>query len=297
MEKIQEAIAKARAARPEAAAVPKTTGLMDAERTVPPMRPNASTTRSRSGAAGLPQVTKTRSEVAWAELPEFEPRAKHLIRNRVLTHGRAKSGRHTVEIADFDVIRTRVLQLQKANNWKRIAVTAPTRGCGTSTLTLNLALSLARQDDRQTILADLNVRAPALNRLLGQTKRQDFAAVLEDKENFAEHSSRIGESLAVAGACVRPHGAAELFQSPSTTRVLDRIEEAYEPSLMLFDLPAMLGGDDAAAFMGQVDAVILVAAAETTSIKQIDTCERQIADLTNPMGVVLTNCRYMNRDG
>lgn len=298
MEKIQEAIAKARAARPSvgatAAAATAGSAAVDLDRTAPPIRSNGASNRPRMS-IGLPEVTRTQAQVAWEELPEFTPNPRHLAKGRILTFGKVKGGRHLAEIADFDAIRTRVLQIQKANGWKRIGVTAPTRGCGASTLTLNLALSLARQEDRQTILTDLDMRAPALNALLGQVKRQDIAAVLEDKESFAEHTNRIGTNLAVTGACVRPQGAAEVLQSTVAARVLDRIEERYEPSLMLFDLPPMLGGDDAAAFMGQLDAVILVAAAERTSVKQIDSCERQIADLTNPMGVVLTHCRYMNR--
>lgn len=298
MEKIQDAIAKARAARPDAATAAATANLGIDATIPPPVRSNGSTTTARI-TPGLPKVTQTQVQVAWGELPEFKPDPKHLTRNRVLTHGKSVQAAQNFieEIGDFDLIRTRVLQLQKANGWKRIAVTAPTRGCGASTLTLNLALSLARQSDRKTILADLDMREPSLNRMLGISKRQDIAAVLEDKETFADHSSRIGETLAVSGACVRPRGGAEVLQSSTATRVLDRIEEKYEPSIMLFDLPPLLSSDDAAAFMGQVDAVILVAAAEQTTIKQIDACERQIADLTNPMGVVLTHCRYMDREG
>jgi hypothetical protein len=54
----------------------------------------------------------------------------------------------------------------------------------------------------------------------------------------------------------------------------------------------MLVSDDAMAFVGQVDAVLLIAAAETTSIRQIEACERDLASLTNVMGVILNKCRY-----
>ena len=295
MEKIQAAIAKARATRPEAvAAAPALPKSPETTLTPPPVRPNGATsdTNVRSH---LPKVTQSPEEVVWAELPVFHPDPKHLSRNRILTLGRNSDPRLAAEMGDFDLIRTRVLQLQKSHGWKRIAVTSPTAGCGASTVTVNLALSLARQPDRKTILADLDMKTPSLNKMLGIVKRHDIAAVLEDQENFADHAVRIGETLAVSGSVIRPRGTAEILQSSTAGRVLDRIEERYDPSMMLFDLPPLLTSDDAAAFMGHIDAVILVAAAEKTSVKQIDTCERQIADLTNPMGVVLTHCRYMNR--
>lgn len=301
MEKIQEAIAKARAARPDAAMAAQAGDTM-ADRPVddmpPPVRANGNTTAQTETNPGLPEVTQTRTEAAWDELEPFFPDPKHLMRNRILTHHRSKAGKSPFadDIGDFDLIRTRMVQLANTNGWKRIAVTAPTKDCGTSTLTLNLALSLARQNERKMILADLDMRAPSINRMLGIVKRHDIAAVLEDKENFVDHAARIGENMAVSGSVVRPEGAAEVLQSATAGRVLDKLEEKYEPALMLFDLPPMSASDEATAFMSHIDAVILVAAAEKTTIKQIDACERQIADLTNPMGVVMTNCRYMNRE-
>ena len=62
---------------------------------------------------------------------------------------------------------------------------------------------------------------------------------------------------------------------------------------MLFDLPPMLVSDDTMAFVGHVDAVLLIAAAEATTIKEVDSCERELASQTNVMGVVLNKCRYM----
>ncbi len=39
-----------------------------------------------------------------------------------------------------------------------------------------------------------------------------------------------------------------------------------------------------------------MAAAETTTVKQIDTCEREIAQVSSVMGVVLNKCRYAGPD-
>jgi hypothetical protein len=58
---------------------------------------------------------------------------------------------------------------------------------------------------------------------------------------------------------------------------LDRIEAEYDPSILIFDMPPMFVSDDAMAAMGQMDCVLIIAAAETTKIKEIDRCEREVA--------------------
>ena len=57
----------------------------------------------------------------------------------------------------------------------------------------------------------------------------------------------------------------------------------------------LLWAGGAMAFVGKVDCVLLVAAAETTTIQEVDVCERDLASQTNVLGVVLNKCRYLDR--
>jgi Mrp family chromosome partitioning ATPase len=61
---------------------------------------------------------------------------------------------------------------------------------------------------------------------------------------------------------------------------------------MIFDLPPMLVSDDTTAFLKNVDCVLLIAGAEISTISQVDACEREIAEHTNVLGVVLNKCRF-----
>ena len=61
-------------------------------------------------------------------------------------------------------------------------------------------------------------------------------------------------------------------------------------------LTLLLGVDDAMAVMGQMDCVLLIAAAEKTTAKELDICEREAASQSNILGVVLNKCRYMGPD-
>lgn len=226
----------------------------------------------------------------WAALAPVLPDPAHLERHRIVA---ASAGQAAVP---FDVLRTRMLQQMRANGWHRVAITSPTEGCGKSTIALNLALALARQPDLRSILCEVDLRRPALARLLGVTDPVSFALVLEGRAPFADHARRIGANLAVAVNRAPVRHSAEILQAPAVAPALDAIEADYAPQAMIFDMPPILVSDDAMAFMGQVDAVLLVAAAEATTVKQIDSCEREIARVTNVMGVVLNKCRYAGPD-
>jgi Mrp family chromosome partitioning ATPase len=256
MDKIQDAIAKARATR-----------------------------ASRMGT-----VTAAPSNTLWQDLPNHTPSLRRLARNRIV------AGESNRRAMDFDVIRTRMLQQMQANNWTRVAVTSPTAACGKSTMVMNLAFSLARLSEHRTIVAEMDMRKPSLAKSLGLPGENRFGDVLAGRGRFEDHATRIGENLIFATNAAPVPASAELLQSARTAQTLDEIVGQYAPSVMLFDMPPMMTGDDTMAFLNRVDAVLLIAAAEQSTIKQIDACERDIASQTNVMGVILNKCRYTDPD-
>ncbi len=270
MEKIQSAIAKARAER---AGFPQTG--------TPPLRTGVF--------APAPRKADALAE-AWEAIPVVTLNVRQMERNRIVAFegGRAATG--------IDMLRTRVLQQMRANGWHRLAITSPSADCGKSTVALNLAISLARQPDLRTLLLELDLRRPSLAKMLGVSRDISFAKVLEGTQKFEQNVVRHGDNLAIStnpGAIRNP---AELLNGPHVTTVLADIEARYDPALMIFDMSPMLVSDDTMAFAGQVDCVLLVAAAEATTIEEIDQCERELAAQTNVMGVILNKCRYMGAE-
>ncbi len=275
MEKIQAAIERARAERAD---LRDTAGRA-------PVAPE-----SGMPEAVAPEARPPARDAAWAALQPFTADPARMAANRIVSF---QGGR---EAATFDVMRTKVLQQMRANNWRRLAITSPTQGCGKSTITLNLGFSLARQSDLRTIVAELDLRRPSLARMLGITGRSSMAQVLEGRADFADVALRHGGNLALATNQGQVRNPAELFHSVGVPPALAAIEALYRPDVVLFDMPPMLVSDDAMAFVGQVDAVLLIAGAEATTIKEIDACERELATQTNVMGVVLNKCRFMGPD-
>jgi Mrp family chromosome partitioning ATPase len=226
---------------------------------------------------------------AWRALPTLRTTNRLALRNRLV----ALSGRSGA--ADVDGIRTRLLQHLAAKGARRVAITSPGPGCGKSTVALNLGFSLGRQGDQRTLVADVDLRRPHMHKALGIRDKHSFAAVLAGEGRLADNALRHGANLAFAVNHAPARNPAELLQSRRAARTLEEIEAAYAPTVMLFDLPPLLVNDDAMAFLGKVDCALIVAAAERTTIKEIDRCEREVASQTSVLGVILNRCRYMDK--
>jgi Mrp family chromosome partitioning ATPase len=255
MERIQAAIAKARAARGGA-------------------RPAA---RPRNNAS------------AWAELPA------HRLSPELMDVHRIVQEKKSPETVAFDVLRTRALKLMDANGWKRVAITSPTAGCGKTTVAINLAMGLARNVDVSCILMDVDMRRPGLADRLGLTSGQMASDVLQGLAPFEENACRISDHFAVSINTAASSNPSDFLQSSSVDAVLSGIEARYRPTAMLFDMPPLLVNDDTISFLPHVDCAILVAAAEHTTMDEIDKCEKELAEYTNVMGVVLNKCHFTGR--
>lgn len=286
MEKIQSAIAKARAERGVRPGV--------AGRRPDTSRPDAPDLESgldndlENGAAH--DIAGSDPARLWAALTPFQPSASHLQRNRILA---VESGREAV---GFDVLRTRLLQQMRANGWRRLAITSPGASSGKSTIALNLGFSLARQTDLRTLVCEMDLRRPSLGNILGVPERRSFSRVLAGLDPLEDHAVRLRDNLAVTMDHAHVPNSAELLQSPDMGPLLADIEARYDPALVIFDMPPMLVSDDTMGFMNQVDCVLLVAAAGRTTIKEIDKCEQDLASQTNVLGVVLNKCRFMGSE-
>lgn len=263
MERIQSAIAKARAAR--ARLLPDTPG-----ETVAP---------------GAPADPRT---AAWEAIAPFTPDIAHL-RNQRLVAAEACN-----EATPFDILRTRMLRELASHGWRKVAITSPDAGCGKSTLAANLALSLARQPQLRCVLAELDLRRPSQARMWGLARQVAFGAALPSGAAEAE-LVRVGDNLALGlnhKPAARP---SELLTARGTAGAIDRIDRMLAPDVTLFDLPPALRTDDTLAFLDRVDCVIIVAEADVTTREALDLCEREVARHRPVLGVVLNKMRHVEK--
>ncbi len=275
MERIQSAIAKARAERAARLEV----------RPPPPPPPPTQPAPPMSSSAKKP-VQSQRVDV-WPSLRAVELDPRRLDDNRIVAHKPGAKSR------DFDLMRTNLMRKLQEQLWTRVAITSPGLGCGKTTLTLNLAFSLSRLSDLKILVLELDLRRPSMMKALGLKGDQNFAAVLAGKDTATNQVVRVGTNLAFGLTSAAVQSPAELLSSLKAADLVDSIEAQFTPDVVLIDLPPMLVGDDTIAFLDQVDCALMVAAAEKTSVSEIDQCGKELAQHTQVLGVVLNKCRMM----
>lgn len=285
MERLQEALKRAREKREQAGGPAAAPGAgLDGRGGGPGSGPGGGPGDGTAPpATALPDGAR---QSVWETLEEFVPVPRILRKNRIVSYFGGP------EASSFDMMRTKIVQQAKTKEVRRILVTSPGPGCGKTTTTTNLAFSLARQADLRTIVIDIDLRRPNLGGVLGIQKAQQFSSVLAREADPLEHMSRIGPNLIVATNAVPVANPSELIQSQSAQDVLMEMERHFEPDFVLFDAPPVLTSDDAIGFLEHCDAALIVAAAEQSSIEELDVTEAEVAAVSTVLGVVLNKCRY-----
>jgi len=191
----------------------------------------------------------------------------------------------------FDDLRTQLLRTIQGEGWSRIAVVAPTEGCGASYTAVNLALSVARIPDARVVLMDMDQRKPAIAEMLGVPAPGDIQRLLSGMAPPEAHLVRPSDTLALGLGINGAHNTSEILHARRTGSVLNSMIGALRPDIVLYDMPAMLEHDDLEAFLPQVDGVLLVADATRTLARQIAECERRLEGKTHLLGIVLNRTR------
>ncbi|MCR9271760.1 MULTISPECIES: CpsD/CapB family tyrosine-protein kinase [Mameliella] len=235
---------------------------------------------------------------AWAGLWEMTVDKGHLDRNRIITASRDDPAH-----AAFDVLRTRLLQALHENGWRRVAITSPGKECGKTFTAANLAISLSRQENCRTLLLDLDMRRPSLHRILGVSDPGSLGDMLRGMTAPGDHLLRMGRNPVNAGRNIafglngRPEAyASELLQDPRAESCLQRIEDEFDPDVVLIDLPPALSYDDVIAARPLFDGVLLVIGGGMTTEKEIAEVERRLGDGTPILGMILNKAEGTELD-
>lgn len=249
--------------------------------------PRAEASRRPAQATGNAPGLTAPGSGDWLALREIDIPAKLAQRSRL----NAILG--TEFSSPFDILRSRVVRQMQEAGWTRMAVTSPTTQCGKSTISLNLALSLARYGQLRIVLMDFDLRRPSIATMLGRQRlAPNITDLLRGGADFGSLAVRYGTNLAICANRTPVTQSAELLHSAATAAVLDRIEAEWQPDIMIFDTPPMRGNDDNQSLLPRVDCALIVAAAGSSTLPQIDRCEQEVGHLTNVLGTVLNKCRY-----
>ncbi len=260
MERIKQAISKAKQDRPH-----KSEG-----------------SRPRKSVEAPRRKLQENEPIEYDQTQVVELDTKHLEAHRIVTFDSEDP-----DSISFDILRTQVLGKMEENGWKTIAITSPTPECGKTVLSLNLAMSIAKQTDKTALVVDFDLKKPKVADYMGLKTPKGLV-------DYLEHDTEIKDilvnpsfpRLVLLPNRVPIRNSAETLTSRKVKHLVSDLRDRYQERVIIFDLPPLMAGDDAIAFMPQVDCVLLVVASNQTKPVEIKEARRQLQS-ANLLGVVL----------
>lgn len=159
----------------------------------------------------------------------------------------------------FDILRTQVIKKMLKNGWRTMAITSPVPACGKTTVSINLAMSIAHHTNRTSMLVDFDLRRPAVAKALGLSSGPTLNNVLSGDATIAESLINPGLERCVLLPTAMPvKHSSEVLSSRKVESLVTELRERYAERIVIFDLPPLLGTDDTMNMLSQVDCVLVI---------------------------------------
>ena len=239
--------------------------------------------RSRGG------VTKMESEsqvdegtdLFDVELPITHLDQKHLAARRIVTAETDPSVRTA-----YKMLRTRILQTMRTNEWNSLAITSAGQGDGKTLTAINLAISLAGDVNHHVCLVDLVMKRSSVAKYLGIEPEKGISNCLKNESTLENIIVKPDiERLYIVPNVTVEDQTSELLASPEMRHTASQLTQ--NPSrIIVYDMPPILAADDMLAFSPYVDAILVVVAEGITPRTDAMKVRELLADM-NVIGTLL----------
>ena len=210
-------------------------------------------------------------------------------------------------VEQFRSLRSHIYQLRYQAALKTILVSSGTPSEGKSFVTANLAMSLARNNERNVLLIDGDLRRPTINKLLGAPNTPgltDYLAgtselheVMQRNVEFEANETQVVRDLSnvvliPAGDC--NENSLELVGNHRIEELVSRLAPHFD--WIIIDSPPVLAVTDAVDLARAADGVLLVARGTATTY---DVAQRAQTAFSNSriLGFVLNAVKDAPRGG
>jgi succinoglycan biosynthesis transport protein ExoP len=155
----------------------------------------------------------------------------------------------------YRAIRTSLYFSTRAEQHKVIQISSPNPGDGKTTLSGNLAISIA-QSGKKVLLIDADFRRPRIHALFGLDKSVGMSSVIGGEVELPDAIQETEvENLWGLPCGPRPNNPCELLTSPRFEELLAILRDKYD--FVIVDTPPILPVTDPGAVAPRVDGVIL----------------------------------------
>jgi protein-tyrosine kinase len=222
------------------------------------------------------------NEVQYRQTAVVELDETLLEQQRIVAHRKSHPASRS-----FDLLRTQVLQKMAENGWRTLAVTSPTTESGKTVVAINLAIGIAQQTNRTSLLVDMDLRRPRVASSLGLKREVSLNQVLSGQARVEEAMVNPGMARFVVLPVQQPvPNSSEVLASSRVAALINELRDKYTDRVVIVDLPPVLAADDVLAVLPRIDCVLMVVGNGTSTRKEIEESMNRLSKF-NILGVVL----------
>ncbi|NOX94401.1 MAG: P-loop NTPase [Alphaproteobacteria bacterium] len=173
-----------------------------------------------------------------------------------------------------------------------ILVTSTCAGEGKSFNAANLALSLALEDQIETLLVDADILRPKVRSLLGLPKGPGLTDKFMDMTVKTKSLMRRANQapLTVIGEGAAVDRVPELFASDASQHFWAELSSAASDRLIIIDAPPVLAATEAVILAKYVDEVVFVVGANSTPESAVASAMDELLDINPNVSLLLNRC-------
>lgn len=189
----------------------------------------------------------------------------------------------------YKSLRTNLEYIAATKNCNTFAITSAEPKDGKTTVSINLALTMA-SNGKRVVLVDGDLRKASVAHYLGIShRRPGITAVLSKEKTLKEVLIPWEDhNVDILPVGMTPPNPSELIGSVGMMNILEELSKEYD--YVLVDTPPVTVVTDATVISRFVDGVILVARSEMTTKQILFTCKRILDDVNAQiLGVVLND--------
>ena len=174
------------------------------------------------------------------------------------------------EAESYKVLRTKLLQMTGGQGGTTIMITSALPGEGKTLTAINLAFTFAKEYNQTVLLVDSDLHKQQVHEYMGFESDRGLAEYLLNQASLADIIVWPGvEKFTVISGGRPVTASSELLGSPKMKKLVKDLKSRYPDRYVFFDVAPVLAGADALAFAPQVDYIILVVRAGSTSIEDV----------------------------
>lgn len=189
----------------------------------------------------------------------------------------------------YRLLCTRVLQVSRSTKSRVFLITSAISGEGKTLTSANLAFGLSSVEGKRILLVELDLRRPALHRLLGIRPQPGDCVFLEKAGDWHDCRLALRPNLHVMLTLNPAERPDELLHSDNMQRFVEEARREYD--IILMDCAPLLVAVDTHVLVSMADQALLVVRADRTPIG----CARDALQVlgTKALGCVLNDAKHL----